>query len=110
MKIRPLRNLVLVKIDRKRAVADGGLIIPDMLQDQPERGTAIACGPEVLDVKPGDRLVFGKWNGQARLERSMVIAMGYEPDDELYLMRETHEMVQGAHRIQNDDIYGIEET
>ena len=72
MKFRPLHDRVVVKrIDAEEKTA-GGIIIPDTAKEKPSQGEVIAVGPGVrdesgklvpLDVKKGDRVLFGKWSG-----------------------------------------------
>ena len=72
MHFRPLQDRVLVRrIDAEEKTA-GGIIIPDTAKEKPQEGEVIACGPGgrneqgqlvPLDVKPGDRVLFGKWSG-----------------------------------------------
>ena len=72
MKFRPLHDRVVVKrIDAEEKTA-GGIIIPDSAKEKPMEGEIIAAGPGVrgedgklhpLDVKAGDRVLFGKWSG-----------------------------------------------
>ena len=72
MKFRPLHDRVVVKrIDAEEKTA-GGIIIPDTAKEKPQQGEIVATGPgavdekgnvQPLDVKPGDRVLFGKWSG-----------------------------------------------
>jgi chaperonin GroES len=72
MKFRPLHDRVVVRrVDAEMKTA-GGIIIPDTAQEKPQQGEVVAVGPgarnekgEVvaLDVKAGDRILFGKWSG-----------------------------------------------
>ena len=72
MKFRPLHDRVVVKrIDSDTKTA-GGIIIPETAQEKPMQGEVIAVGPgargedgkvAALDVKKGDRVLFGKWSG-----------------------------------------------
>ncbi|KAF0221668.1 MAG: chaperonin [Rhodospirillaceae bacterium] len=72
MKFRPLHDRVLVKrLDAEEKTA-GGIIIPDTAKEKPMQGEVIAAGSGVrgedgkivaLDVKAGDRILFGKWSG-----------------------------------------------
>ncbi|MBI2241737.1 MAG: co-chaperone GroES [Magnetospirillum gryphiswaldense] len=72
MKFRPLHDRVLVKrVDAEEKTA-GGIIIPDTAKEKPMQGEVIAAGSGVrgedgkivaLDVKAGDRILFGKWSG-----------------------------------------------
>jgi len=72
MNIRPLQDRVLVQpLDADEKTA-GGIIIPDTAQEKPQEGTIIATGPgkktedgEImpLEVKKGDRVLYGKWSG-----------------------------------------------
>ena len=72
MKFRPLHDRVVVKrIDAEEKTA-GGIIIPDTAKEKPSQGEIIAVGPGgrdengkliPIDVKKGDRVLFGKWSG-----------------------------------------------
>ena len=72
MKFRPLHDRVVVeRIDAEERSA-GGIIIPDTAKEKPSQGAIIAVGPGgrdengkliPIDVKPGDRVLFGKWSG-----------------------------------------------
>lgn len=72
MKFRPLHDRVVVKrVDQEEKTA-GGIIIPDTAQEKPMEGEVIAVGSglrgddgklHALDVKEGDRVLFGKWSG-----------------------------------------------
>jgi len=72
MKFRPLHDRVVVKRIEAEEKSAGGIIIPDTAKEKPQQGEVIAVGPggrdEVgklipLDVKAGDRVLFGKWSG-----------------------------------------------
>ena len=73
MKIRPLHDRVIVKrIDEERKSA-GGIVIPDTAAEKPDQGEVVAVGKGkksedgkliALDVKVGDRVLFGKYSGQ----------------------------------------------
>jgi len=72
MKFRPLHDRVVVRRVQEEERTSGGIIIPDTAKEKPMQGEVVAVGPgarnekgEVvaLDVKPGDRIVFGKWSG-----------------------------------------------
>lgn len=72
MKFRPLHDRVLVKRIESDEKTSGGIIIPDTAKEKPQEGEIIAAGPGLrqesgtltpLDVKPGDRVLFGKWSG-----------------------------------------------
>ena len=72
MKFRPLHDRVVVKrIDAEQKTA-GGIIIPDTAKEKPQEGEVVAVGPGArdergglvaIDLKPGDRVLFGKWSG-----------------------------------------------
>jgi chaperonin GroES len=72
MKFRPLHDRVLLRRVEQEAQTTGGIIIPDTAQEKPMEGEVIAVGPGArgddgkvhpLDVKAGDRVLFGKWSG-----------------------------------------------
>ncbi|MDX2259226.1 MAG: co-chaperone GroES [Hyphomicrobiaceae bacterium] len=72
MKFRPLHDRVVVKRLDSETKTAGGIIIPDTAAEKPQQGEVIAVGPGArgddnelvpLDVKKGDRVLFGKWSG-----------------------------------------------
>jgi chaperonin GroES len=72
MKFRPLHDRVVIRRVRAEEKSAGGIIIPDTAQEKPMEGEVIAAGPGArneqgqivaLDVKAGDRVLFGKWSG-----------------------------------------------
>jgi chaperonin GroES len=72
MKFRPLHDRVLVRRIEQEEKTAGGIIIPDTAKEKPIEGEVIAVGPGArnekgelvpLDVKAGDRILFGKWSG-----------------------------------------------
>jgi chaperonin GroES len=72
MKFKPLHDRVLVRRIEQEAKTKGGIIIPDTAKEKPQEGEIIAAGPGArkddgnlvpLDVKAGDRVLFGKWSG-----------------------------------------------
>jgi chaperonin GroES len=72
MKFRPLHDRVVVRRIDAEAKTTGGIIIPDTAQEKPQQGEVIAVGPGgrdeagkliPIDVKAGDRVLFGKWSG-----------------------------------------------
>ena len=71
-KIRPLHDRVIVKRIEEEEKTKGGIIIPDSAKEKPQEGKIVAVGPGArgddnelvpLDVKAGDRVLFGKWSG-----------------------------------------------
>ena len=71
-KFRPLHDRVVVKRIDAEAKTKGGIIIPDTVKEKPQEGEVIATGPGArdesgklvpLDLKAGDRVLFGKWSG-----------------------------------------------
>ena len=72
MKFRPLHDRVVVRRIQEDERTKGGIIIPDTAKEKPQQGEIVAVGPgapdekgnlQPLDVKPGDRVLFGKWSG-----------------------------------------------
>ena len=88
MGFRPLHDRVLVRRVEADEKTSGGIIIPDTAKEKPMQGEVLAVGPGVrnedgdliaLDVKPGDRILFGKWSGtEVKLD-----------GDELLIMKES---------------------
>ena len=72
LKFRPLHDRVVVKRIEAEEKAKGGIIIPDTAKEKPQEGQVVAVGPGgrdesgkliAMDVKAGDRVLFGKWSG-----------------------------------------------
>ena len=72
MKVKPLHDRVLVQRIEEDEKTAGGIIIPDTAKEKPSQGKVIAVGPGArdesgrvvpLDVKKGDKVLFGKWSG-----------------------------------------------
>ena len=72
MKIRPLHDRVMVRRVEEDERSSGGIIIPDTAKEKPQEGEVVAVGPGAktedgkiikMDVKIGDRVLFGKWSG-----------------------------------------------
>jgi chaperonin GroES len=82
---RPLGDRVLVKRVKEEEKTRGGIIIPDTAKEKPQEGEVLAVGPGTrdedgeriaLDVKVGDRILFGKWSGtEVTLEGEDLIIM-----------------------------------
>jgi chaperonin GroES len=85
MKFRPLHDRVVVRRIDEDERTKGGIIIPDTAKEKPQQGEIVAVGPgardekgEVipLDVKPGDRVLFGKWSGtEVKLDGEELLIM-----------------------------------
>ena len=88
MEFRPLHDRVVAKRIDAEEKSKGGIIIPDTAKEKPQEGEVIATGPgarddsgkiQPLDVKSGDRILFGKWSGtEVKLD-----------GDELLIMKES---------------------
>ena len=72
MKFRPLQDRVVVRRIEAETKSSGGIIIPDTAKEKPQEGEVVAVGPGArdedgkhipMDVKAGDRILFGKWSG-----------------------------------------------
>jgi len=72
MAFRPLGDRVLVRRVKEEEKTKGGIIIPDTAKEKPQEGEIVATGPgardeqgkiQPLDVKVGDKILFGKWSG-----------------------------------------------
>jgi chaperonin GroES len=88
LKFRPLHDRVVVKRVSAEEKTKGGIIIPDTAKEKPQEGEVVAVGPGgrdesgkliAMDLKAGDRVLFGKWSGtEVKLE-----------GDELLIMKES---------------------
>jgi len=85
MKFRPLHDRVVVKRIEEDQKTSGGIIIPDTAAEKPQTGEVIAVGPgarddsgnlNALDVKSGDKVLFGKWSGtEVKLDGQELLIM-----------------------------------
>ena len=85
MPLRPLHDQILVRRLEAQAKTAGGIIIPDTAQEKPQEGEVVAIGTGTraedgtvtpLDLKPGDRILFGKWSGsEVKLDGEDLIIM-----------------------------------
>jgi chaperonin GroES len=85
MKFRPLHDRVVLRRVEQDQKTAGGIIIPDTVQEKPMEGEILAVGPgarsedgaiHALDVKVGDRVLFGKWSGtEIKLDGEELIVM-----------------------------------
>ncbi len=85
MKFRPLHDRVVIRRVRAEEKSSGGIIIPDTAQEMPMEGEVIAAGPGArneqgqivaLEVKAGDRVLFGKWSGtEVKLDGEELLIM-----------------------------------
>jgi chaperonin GroES len=88
MKFRPLHDRVVIRRLEGEDKTKGGIIIPDTVKEKPQEGEVVAVGPGArdesgklvpLDLKPGQRVLFGKWSGtEVKID-----------DQELLIMKET---------------------
>jgi chaperonin GroES len=91
MKFRPLHDRIVIKRIEAEAKTAGGIIIPDTVKEKPQQGEVIAVGPGgrdesgkliPIDIKAGDRVLFGKWSGtEVRID-----------DEEYLIMKESDVM------------------
>jgi chaperonin GroES len=85
MAFRPLGDRVLVKRVEEEEKTKGGIIIPDTAKEKPQEGEVVSVGPgarddagkiQPLDVKKGDRILFGKWSGtEVKLDGEELLIM-----------------------------------
>jgi chaperonin GroES len=85
MKFRPLHDRVVIRRVEEEGKTKGGIIIPDTAKEKPMEGEVMAVGPgargddgkiQPLDVKAGDRVLFGKWSGtEVKLDGDELIIM-----------------------------------
>ena len=101
MKFRPLHDRVVIRRLNAEEKSAGGIIIPDSVQEKPMEGEVVAVGPGArneqghivaLELKAGDRVLFGKWSGtEVKLD-----------DEELLIMKESDVMgiIQGSGAVE----------
>jgi chaperonin GroES len=85
LKFRPLHDRVVVKRIDAEEKSKGGIIIPDTAKEKPQEGEVVAVGPGgrdeagkliAIDVKSGDRVLFGKWSGtEVKLDGEELLIM-----------------------------------
>jgi chaperonin GroES len=85
MKFRPLHDRVVIRRVESEEKSAGGIIIPDTAKEKPMEGEVVAAGPgardehgtiQPLEVKAGDRVLFGKWSGtEVKLDGEELIIM-----------------------------------
>ena len=103
MKFRPLQDRVLVRRIEQEEKTAGGIIIPDTAKEKPMEGEVISAGPGTrgedgklhpLDVKAGDRILFGKYSGQeVKLDGIDYLIM---KEDEVLAAIDTGAVVKGG--------------
>jgi len=91
MKFRPLHDRIVIKRIDADAKSAGGIIIPDTVKEKPQQGVVVAVGPGgrdesgkliPIDIKVGERVLFGKWSGtEVRID-----------DDDYLIMKESDVM------------------
>jgi len=85
MEFRPLHDRVLIRRIESDEKTAGGIIIPDTAKEKPMEGEVVSCGPgargedgeiQPLELKKGDRVLFGKWSGtEVKLDGQELIIM-----------------------------------
>ena len=103
MKFRPLHDRVVIRRIEGEDRTKGGIIIPDTVKEKPQEGEVVAVGPggrdesgkiTPIELKPGERVLFGKWSGtEVKID-----------GEELLIMKETDVMgvIEGATRRQEE--------
>ncbi len=104
MRFRPLHDRVLVRRIEEEEKTKGGIIIPDTAKEKPQQGEVIAVGPGArtedgklipMDVKVGDKVLFGKWAGtEVKLEGEEYLIL--KESDILGVLEETEEAKAAA--------------
>ncbi|WP_411338916.1 co-chaperone GroES [Sphingopyxis sp. J-6] len=104
MHFRPLHDRVVVRRIEAEEKTSGGIIIPDTAKEKPQEGEVVAVGPgaraedgtiAALDVKAGDRILFGKWSGtEVRIDGEELLIM--KESDILGVIEQTEALKQAA--------------
>src|SRR5213594_5038408 len=100
MKIRPLHDRVIVKRIEEEKTSAGGIVIPDTAAEKPEQGEIVAVGKGKkddngklipIDVKVGDRVLFGKYSGQTvKVKGDELLVMREEEDRKSTRLNSNH--------------------
>ena len=99
MKFRPLHDRVVIRRIEGEDKTKGGILIPDTVKEKPQEGEVVAVGPGArdesgkliaLEVKAGDRVLFGKWSGSEVKIDSEDLPIIKEPDILGVIERATH--------------------
>lgn len=104
MKFRPLHDRIVVRRITAEEKTAGGIIIPDTAKEKPMEGEVIAVGPGArdeqgqvvaLDVKAGDRVLFGKWSGtEVRIDGEELLIM--KESDVMGIVEQTDTQAKAA--------------
>ena len=104
MHFRPLHDRVVVRRIEAEEKTSGGIIIPDTAKEKPQEGEIVAVGPgaraedgtvTALDVKAGDRILFGKWSGtEVRIDGEELLIM--KESDILGVIEQAEALKQAA--------------
>lgn len=104
MKFRPLHDRIVVRRIEAEEKTAGGIIIPDTAKEKPSEGEILAIGPGArdengklveLDVKVGDRILFGKWSGtEIKLDGEDLLIM--KESDVMGVIEQTAELKKAA--------------
>ncbi len=104
MKFRPLHDRVLVRRITAEEKTTGGIIIPDTAKEKPQEGEVLAVGAgtindkgdlRALDVKAGDRILFGKWSGtEVKIDGEELLIM--KESDVMGIVEQTTPVAQAA--------------
>ena len=104
MHFRPLHDRVVVRRIEAEEKTSGGIIIPDTAKEKPQEGEVVAVGPgaraedgtvTALDVKAGDRILFGKWSGtEVRIDGEELLIM--KESDILGVIEQTEALKKAA--------------
>ena len=104
MHFRPLHDRVVVRRIEAEEKTSGGIVIPDTAKEKPQEGEVVAVGPgaraedgtvTALDVKAGDRILFGKWSGtEVRIDGEELLIM--KESDILGVIEQAEALKQAA--------------
>ena len=104
MHFRPLHDRVVVRRIEAEEKTSGGIIIPDTAKEKPQEGEVVAVGPgaraedgtaTALDVRAGDRILFGKWSGtEVRIDGEELLIM--KESDILGVIEQAEALKQAA--------------
>lgn len=84
--IKPIKELIVVQPDQELEKTKSGIYIPEQAKEKQQKGTVISVGGQVREIKPGDKILFGKYSG-SEVEVNGVLYLIFREDDVLGVLK-----------------------